>query len=252
MNFYSLNQLSHSERTSILDKHRKQYEGYKSVWGQVSNEQPLYVQDYANDKDGIVVNNRGEVKPYTNFAINEQQDMMAHFEEEVTEDNMDEDIYDVEDLHKGEEFDYIGGHANLDEDDMGTYEPMESAFADELDEQGIVGLYDDIDFPAYDFKSKGPMQSQGPYGTSESTDDDDIIEPEVEDLGYVTHGGEFDMDDSENDELDRDTAFSRMKRMGGKIDIEDIDFEELDEDLRESFMNQKNKINEMFNRINRY
>ena len=30
------------------------------------------------------------------------------------------------------------------------------------------------------------------------------------------------------------------------------DFEEVDEDLRESFLTQKNKINEMFNRFNRY
>ena len=30
------------------------------------------------------------------------------------------------------------------------------------------------------------------------------------------------------------------------------EFEEIDEDLKESFMNQKNKIQEMFNRFNRY
>jgi hypothetical protein len=38
----------------------------------VPNTQPLNVQDYANDKNGITVNNKGEVKYYTNVGINEQ------------------------------------------------------------------------------------------------------------------------------------------------------------------------------------
>jgi len=33
----------------------------------------LYVQDYANDKGGITVNNKGEVKTYTNMRINEMR-----------------------------------------------------------------------------------------------------------------------------------------------------------------------------------
>ena len=32
----------------------------------------------------------------------------------------------------------------------------------------------------------------------------------------------------------------------------DDEFEEVDEDLKESFITQKNKIKEMFNRFNRY
>jgi hypothetical protein len=38
---------------------------------QVSNTQPLYVYDDISDKDGFVVNNKGEVKKYTNMGINE-------------------------------------------------------------------------------------------------------------------------------------------------------------------------------------
>ena len=37
----------------------------------VNNEQPLYVYDPAQDKVGAVMNNKGVVKPYTNFGINE-------------------------------------------------------------------------------------------------------------------------------------------------------------------------------------
>jgi hypothetical protein len=38
----------------------------------VSNTQPLTVYDFAGDKEGLVVNNKGEVKKYTNMGINEQ------------------------------------------------------------------------------------------------------------------------------------------------------------------------------------
>ena len=80
--------------------------------------------------------------------------------------------------------------------------------------------------------------------------DDDEYTP-TEDLGYATHTGDFGDDDSEYGNEDRETAISRFRRKGEK-DIEDIDFEELDEDIKESFENQKNKINEMFNRMSKY
>jgi len=70
--YFGLGQLSPSEKSDILDQHKHVYNGYKSMLPQVSNTQPLYVQDYANDKNGITVNNKGEVKHYTNFGINEQ------------------------------------------------------------------------------------------------------------------------------------------------------------------------------------
>ncbi len=72
MKFYSLGQLSNSEKSDILDKHRELYNGYRKVHQPVSNPQDLYVQDFANDKQGLVVNNKGEVKTYTNVGINEQ------------------------------------------------------------------------------------------------------------------------------------------------------------------------------------
>ena len=70
--YFGLGQLSPSEKSDILDQHKQVYNGYKTMLPQVSNTQPLYVQDYANDKNGITVNNKGEVKHYTNFGINEQ------------------------------------------------------------------------------------------------------------------------------------------------------------------------------------
>ena len=68
--FFKMNK---AERNEILDQHRKVYDGFVTDYGQQINQQPLYVQDYANDKGGITVNNKGEVKTYTNMRINEMR-----------------------------------------------------------------------------------------------------------------------------------------------------------------------------------
>lgn len=60
------------ERDNILQRHRELYNGYQTLNpAAVENQQPLYTQDFANDKMGMVVNNKGEVKQYTNMGINE-------------------------------------------------------------------------------------------------------------------------------------------------------------------------------------
>jgi hypothetical protein len=66
--------MSQAEKNDILDKHKTIYDGYVTQYGQQPNTQPLYVQDFANDKGGITVNNKGEVKQYTNMNINEDID----------------------------------------------------------------------------------------------------------------------------------------------------------------------------------
>ena len=66
--------MSQAEKNDILDKHKTVYDGYVTEYAQGSNQQPLYVQDFANDKEGITVSNKGVVKPYTNMGINEDID----------------------------------------------------------------------------------------------------------------------------------------------------------------------------------
>lgn len=66
--FFKMNK---EERNNILDQHKKVYDGYVTRYNQDSNETPLYTQDFANDKGGITVNNKGNVKTYTNVGINE-------------------------------------------------------------------------------------------------------------------------------------------------------------------------------------
>jgi hypothetical protein len=63
--------ISKQEKQNILDKHKKVYDGFVTKYGQSINNQPLYVQDFANDKNGITVSNKEVVKPYTNVNINE-------------------------------------------------------------------------------------------------------------------------------------------------------------------------------------
>lgn len=70
--YFSANNLSNEEKENILAQHRTIYDGYRTLQPNVNNTQPLYVQDFAKDKVGAVVNNKGVAKPYTNVGINEQ------------------------------------------------------------------------------------------------------------------------------------------------------------------------------------
>lgn len=203
--YFGLGQLSATEKSDILDQHKSLYNGYQTMQPQYSNTQPLTVYDFAGDKDGMVVNNKGEVKKYTNMGINEQVEekemcnecggMMyegecsecgyrGEMEEEIG--HLD-DIYDEQDLDPTGGFDYIEGSSN----DVDTFEGMhknlykedeyedtdneDDGFEDiqvgdsEMYEQG--GNADDMDVddvePAYDFVSNGPMDGGDVYPVNE-------------------------------------------------------------------------------------
>ena len=72
MNAYFF-KMTNEEKSNILDQHKEVYDGYLTSYIQPSNEQPLYVQDFANDKEGLTVNNKGEVTAYKNMGINEMK-----------------------------------------------------------------------------------------------------------------------------------------------------------------------------------
>jgi hypothetical protein len=135
--YFGLGQLSATEKQNILDQHKSLYNGYQTMQPQVSNTQPLYTYDFAGDKDGMVVNNKGEVKKYTNMGINEQvegKEMCEQCGGRMTEGiceqcgggEMEEgvgkldDIYDEEDLNPSAGFDYIEGPSNSTD----TFEKM--------------------------------------------------------------------------------------------------------------------------------
>jgi hypothetical protein len=135
--YFGLGQLSATEKQNILDQHKSLYNGYQTMQPQVSNTQPLHVYDFAGDKDGMVVNNKGEVKKYTNMGINEQVEgkemceqcggrMTEGICEQCGSGDMEEgigkldDIYDEEDLNPSAGFDYIEGPSNSTD----TFEKM--------------------------------------------------------------------------------------------------------------------------------
>jgi len=70
--------MNKQEKENILDQHKSLYDGYVTRDNTTSNQTPLYVQDLANDKNGITINNKGVVKHYMNVGINENLlDMIA-------------------------------------------------------------------------------------------------------------------------------------------------------------------------------
>jgi hypothetical protein len=235
---YGLGQLSAAEKSDILDQHRSLYNGYQTMQPQVSNTQPLYVYDPAGDKEGLVVNNKGEVKKYTNFGINEQVEEKSMCEqcggqmaegiceqcgpnEEIEEGTGKlDDIYKERDLNLSDgDFDYVEGggndygtfegmHKNLyKEDDViddDGFEDMELS-TDELDEQG--GNADDMDTdsvePAYDFDSNGPG---GVYPVNEY-DDEEEFEYERMESAFSDEIDEVDVSGSQGIYGDMDPAY---------------------------------------------
>ena len=153
MKSYFLN-IPNEERQNILDQHKKVYDGYVTN-NITSSEQPLYVQDLANDKGGITVNNKGEVKPYTNVGINENIDEMEL--DMIGDGPMDLENGTVGDEHDelcshcggrgydeftGEQCDWCGGSYDLYEYDKSFEEEndepnfaVDVEFTDELDEE---------------------------------------------------------------------------------------------------------------------
>lgn len=217
--YFAVNTISEEERSNILSQHKTLYNGYQTMNPEIPNTQPLYVQDFAKDKTGAVMGNKGNVKAYTNMGINEQVEEQSFpydkpivSEGECSEcggmmqegecsecgykmEELDErtgkldDIYDEEDLDPNAEFDYVKGASNktnafhVKEQMMKTPIGKISAIGG-MKEQG--GNADDMDVddvePAYNFDSNGPMDGGDVYPVNELDEDsfDDLINMDSE------------------------------------------------------------------------
>tara|TARA_R110000868_G_scaffold41307_2_gene141305 strand:+ start:548 stop:1150 length:603 start_codon:yes stop_codon:yes gene_type:complete len=114
--------MTQAEKNDILEQHKTIYDGYVTEYGQGNNETPLYVQDFANDKQGITVSNKGVVKPYTNMGINESDlplDMIGDGEDDLINGTVD---IDGENRFEDEDIEYISLGLNDDCDDCGEME----------------------------------------------------------------------------------------------------------------------------------
>ena len=181
MNSYFF-KMTNEEKNSILDQHKSLYDGYVTQ-NNNSKEQPLYVQDFANDKAGITVNNKGEVGEYRNMRINEMRHdgkSTGLFDEDaqsgtesIPSNTFEDDSYMVS---VGEQLDMVGD--GKDDLTHGTFDDNKDDFMDYDgdDASTLPGTnYDDNENP--EFKD---MDIEDVLGLS--TDDDELQEPLMEQL----------------------------------------------------------------------
>jgi len=259
--------VSNEERENILDKHKHVYNGYRTLNpNPVSNEQPLFTQDFANDKEGLVVNNKGEVKAYTNMGINESKKRKSYLAKEKEKE--------------GEN----------DEDELDESECTECWDKTSMEEDLDIGDVASSVQPAYQFQSHGPedvygtlkdYDSEHPHHDYDSMEDVEKYDPSTDlsdmfgDLsdGMAFGGGPSDTFQHDAGDVDRegdeglgqdtenDMDLSSIKSPynftsdGFEDGDDDSEFnveEEVDEDLQESFTKQRNLTLEMFQRMGRF
>ena len=212
--YFGLGQLSATEKSDILDQHKSVYNGYQTMQPEVSNTQPLYVYDDISDKDGFVVNNKGEVKKYTNMGINEQVELEegnlceqcgGTMKEDVCEQcgsgKMEEetghldDIYKVRDLNlKHGDFDYVEGGGN----DVDTFEGMHKNLYKEQDDfQDYESSYteDGMDDPDNEDDGYEDINaSEVTDGEMDEIDIKDLIKGKKYKYNHPIHSSEFEFD----------------------------------------------------------
>jgi hypothetical protein len=173
--------MSKDEKDNILDQHKHLYDGYVTKYNQESNQTPIYVQDLANDKMGVTLDNKGNVKNYTNFRVNESPldriadgpmdlkngtidvDSVMSTDEDNTEFMHDvlpspnEDEFDYETFGKfSDEMEANKDRFEFDIDELEDYsseqmnetydDDMEPEFEGDGEEEEIVGTVPDFDW----------------------------------------------------------------------------------------------------------
>ena len=183
MNAYFF-KMTKEEKSNILDQHKSLYDGYVTRYNQESNQYPLYVQDYANDKNGVTVSNKGNVKQYTNININESPldrigdgpydlkngtvDIDSYMD---TEDRNTQFMHDVYPSPNEEEFDYesFGNYA----DDMKQNEEQYEYDIDQLEDYSSEEINETFDDDFEDSEQDDPFIEMGEE--FEEVDNEEII-----------------------------------------------------------------------------
>lgn len=175
--------MTNEERTNILDQHKTIYDGYVTEYAQGENKQPLYVQDFANDKGGITVNNKGEVKPYTNMGINESIDGRLDMIGDG-DDDLRNGTVDFSSIDNDEDGSYIslGITDDEDEDDHRDLSMYNSHYGDKNfdfdDEESFDIELDEVDDTILDLKPEWSDEEEGIVNDIYNDNFDEVDEEE--------------------------------------------------------------------------
>ena len=211
MNAYFF-KMTKEEKSNILDQHKSLYDGYVTKYNQKSNQYPLYVQDYANDKNGITVSNKGNVKQYTNININESPlDRIGDGPYDLKNGTVDIDSY-------------------MDTEDRNT--------------QFMHDVYPSPNEEEFDYESFGNYANDMKQNEDQYEYDID----QLEDYSSEEINETFD-DDFEDSE--QDDPFIEMEEDFEKVDNEEI-ISNVDEDVLPEFYSQLQESLDMFKRFKKY
>jgi len=179
MNAYFF-KMDKQEKDNILDQHKHIYDGYVTKYNQQSNQTPLYVQDLANDKMGLTVNNKGVVKPYSNMNINETHtgsDMIGG--DPQSQSNMK-----YRHLKNGTvDFDNFSDTNLVDKDTMNDNYPSPNENEQEYVSYGNFKdeMSQNLDQYEYDIDELEDFSTDGLYSDDEETEYDETEDDETED-----------------------------------------------------------------------
>jgi hypothetical protein len=242
--------MSDEEKNSILQQHSAFYNGYAT--GNIpSGPQPLLQDEGPTDSQGITVNNRGEVGQYRNHLVNES----VVNEEEVKEYAADDmDVSDVEAAYDFES----GGPDQFGDEDM-TY----SEDSHGMDIDSIMSMFDgsitadyDDEVPAYQFDSEGAMDVDLYEGADEDGDGE-ISKGELHKHFDEDGDGKVTPDEYDSHIKSHIEEKETCEQCGSEMTEGECQecgsmYEEVDEDLRESFIEDRERINEMFDRFKKF
>lgn len=238
MNQYFFN-VTNEERENILDKHKTIYDGYVTQYGG-SNMTPLYVVDMAKDKEGVTVNNKGEVSEYKNYGINESINEMRFDDKSTGLFSDEESDYKAEKSAKSDIKKHLSKPAkrpfHYEEDPSEDWPKHEveydTDFNFELDEQEVGPPLDMIADREDDVK----------HGTVDF--ENDILNFDLGDIIPFEDGDfddeEFSIDLTRDEDESNDDEFTI--ELGGDFDEEDS----------QPIMEQVTKSLDMFKRFKKY
>lgn len=270
--------VSNEERNSILNQHSSFYNGF-STGNVPSTPQPLRQDNGPRDTNGITINNKGNVGHYKNHKINESKktelseldfspkfgderedysDMLSSRETEVAPERVKEPKVKPERMNPYKPQHEPAPKAGF-EDDMDVDFPTE--FGDEVED--YINLMSDEDFSYSDDAYDEDLESiSGMF-------DDDIFaydpevkpaEPKVKPSTKPERMNPYKPQHEPAPKAEYEIFLNEIEMVcecGGSVSEGICEqcgglYEEVDTDIREQFMKEKKRIQEMFNRFKKF